>query len=258
MGGSVHTGGGMLRDIMDRLITLERAFTRRGHGVTRSEGVMRGTATARDEAFAPPTSDEERAALANRAPLWFNTDRGWLESYYAVAGTPGLTAIGLRSGVPAGWYPVGPGGPFHKIVPTSQIGPGVNTRLTWSGDTLTTGGAEWFGYSAGMIQVKKPGRYRVRAWTTQSVGSGTTNYHLRMLGENTTTIEKFVDGNAFPLHGSLYTRAHIEGDFEVLGPRNFDVLLHAGVGMTLHMGSSNSIRGEFIVEYLGPLLMNAP
>lgn len=257
MGGSVHTGGGMLRDIMDRLVALERAFTRRGQGVARSEGVMRGTPAAREEVFPTPTNAAEHAALANRKVLWYNTERGWLESYYATTGTPGLAAIGLRAGIAPGWYPTGPGGPFHKIVPTVQIAPTVSNRLTWSGDTVTTGGIEWFEYSAGTILVKKPGRYRVRAWTTQLQGSGTTNYHLRMMSE-ALSVERFVDGNAFTLNPTLYTRAHSEGDFEVPGPRRFDFFLHAGVGMTLHMGSSDSIRGEFIIEYLGPLLVNAP
>lgn len=67
--------------------------------------VQQGPSALRDAIFGVPTNATEQASLANRVVTWFNTDKGWHEVYYTVAGTAGLTAKGLASGFPAGWYP---------------------------------------------------------------------------------------------------------------------------------------------------------
>ena len=72
--------------------------------------LRRGTTAQRDAAFGVPTTDAQRVALANQKVTWFNTDKGWEETYYALATLPGLTAKGVAA--PAGytaptsaWYP---------------------------------------------------------------------------------------------------------------------------------------------------------
>lgn len=75
-----------------------------------------GTTAERDAYFGTPSTDPERAELANRRVEWFNTELGWTESYYAVHGTAGLTVRGLMTGgPPPGWYPLGPGGPTMRL-----------------------------------------------------------------------------------------------------------------------------------------------
>lgn len=91
---------GMLRQIRREVTILQRRFLRSPDG-------GRGTAAERDGFFGVPANDAERAALANRQVKWFNMDKGWEESYYAVTGTPDLTARGLISTAAAGWYPTG-------------------------------------------------------------------------------------------------------------------------------------------------------
>lgn len=71
--------------------------------------ITRGSAAQRDAIYGVPADDVARASLANRVISWFNTDLGWMESYYAPTGTAGLTARGLQVGAPAGWYPTGAG-----------------------------------------------------------------------------------------------------------------------------------------------------
>ena len=64
-----------------------------------------GSTAERDIYYTAPSTDAERAGLANRVPTWFNTDKGYFEGYYATTGLAGLTARGLVAGVPSGWYP---------------------------------------------------------------------------------------------------------------------------------------------------------
>lgn len=71
----------------------------------------RGTAAQRDARFGVPATDAARVALANKRVQWFNTEKGYYESYYALASlaglaVPGLGAPGSGYVAPAsGWYP---------------------------------------------------------------------------------------------------------------------------------------------------------
>lgn len=67
-----------------------------------------GSTAERDIYYTVPSTDAERAGLANRVPTWFNTDKGYSEGYYATTGLAGLTARGLVAdpNIPTGWYPL--------------------------------------------------------------------------------------------------------------------------------------------------------
>ena len=69
----------------------------------------RGSTARRDAIHGSPTTAAARVALANAQPVWFNTDLGWEESYYATLGLSGLTVTPLVPDAPSGWYPTGPG-----------------------------------------------------------------------------------------------------------------------------------------------------
>lgn len=97
---------GLLKDMLFRLSLVER---RLGRGSSSGDGSTsdppRGSTSRRDNQYGVPSTDDQRAALANAIPIWFNTDKGWTEVYYATTGTPGLTVRGLLAGHPSGWYP---------------------------------------------------------------------------------------------------------------------------------------------------------
>ncbi len=78
--------------------------------------VMRGTTAQRDARWgAPPGTDAAAVTLANQTPLYFNTEKGYLEAYYAKTGLAGLTVPGLIATQANGWYPRNPGAMFaHK------------------------------------------------------------------------------------------------------------------------------------------------
>jgi hypothetical protein len=168
---------------------------------------LRGT-TARRDAMFTPTTDAERATLANRKVLWFNTDRGWLESYFAVDGTPGLTVVGVLGTTtfathPAGWYPLAGSTVIiaHKghqewsgnmnsnpgtvlIDHPSQVAVGGIQDFDRNQITVTTGGyyrvraavltADFFAKD-GMVRIRINGVNRVRYEQSDMPGLGNAN-----------------------------------------------------------------------------------
>lgn len=231
----------------------DRAFDGR---LQRVEG---GTTAERDAIYGVPATDAERVALANRRPLWFNVARGWHESYYAPASLgSALTVPGLQASVAAGWYPTGRG-PFVVAEATAQFGASSNNYVgNWHNGLIhRNDGGEWFDVQAnGLIRVKVAGFYDVQVWTTQVTGSGTANYHLRHLNSTGGTLIRAVDGNAFQLNASLYTRAHMESYSEpIRATEQLGMFCHSG-SLTVHMGSV-APRAQFVVTYLRPLLANS-
>lgn len=77
-----------------------------GHGVVTDRLLHSGTTAQRDAYYGSLSTTAQQVALANRCVTWYNTDKGWLESYYVVTGSSGLTARGLITGHTPGWYPL--------------------------------------------------------------------------------------------------------------------------------------------------------
>ncbi|ASR83319.1 major tail protein [Arthrobacter phage Caterpillar] len=217
--------------------------------------VGRGTTAQRDSIFGIPGTDPTRVALANRKVIWFNTDNGWEESFYATEGKAGLTATPLKSPASSGWYPTGPGPMVLLEPPAASAHTGPEMVKSWGTPVRRRGGTNWFVSTDGkMIEFKQFGRYDVRAWTIQQAGTGASNFHLRLTAADGTTIVKNVDGNAFPLNSSLYTRVHSEMDDTIVeAGQKIGLYLHSGT-LSLHVGSV-APRGQFLVRYLGPPLV---
>jgi hypothetical protein len=120
----------ILVNLRGRIDTLVRRSAGGGGGRGGGGGAMamRGTTAQRDAVLIPPTNDAEVASLANRQVLWFNTDHGWFECYYALATVPGLTVRGLLPLAVNGWYPMGGSliaghwGKTSGSVPATKIG----------------------------------------------------------------------------------------------------------------------------------------
>lgn len=215
-----------------------------------STAIVRGSTAARDVAFPPPSTVPAQVSLANSKPVWFNTDTGWLEGYFAVTGSVGLAAKGLSANVPAGWYPVEEG-PYQRLQPSATFTTANSTPIrSWDGTTERNGGAAWFTYdnSNGRVTVVKGGRYRILAWTTQDVGSGMSLHQLRRNGA------VLVDGPSTALNSNFYTIWAADLTLAVDPGTYFDVYTANG-GVTTHRGTSTSVRGEFLVQYIGPALV---
>ncbi|ASM62297.1 minor tail protein [Arthrobacter phage Nightmare] len=216
----------------------------------------RGTTADRNLLFGNPVTDPARVALANRQVIWFNTDLGWEESYYATTGKSGLVVTGLRSPAASGWYPTGPG-PMVLLEPTAFSAQTANSWVKgWGTPVRRRGGTNFFVSTDGrVIEIKQAGRYDIKAWTVQQTGSGSASYSLRQVENNGTTVVKSVDGNVFPLNASLYTRIHSELD---------DTIIDAGQKVGLFIDSGNldlhvsgiAPRGQLIARYVGPPLVS--
>lgn len=212
-----------------------------------------GTTTQRDARFGIPVTTADIAALANRRVIWYNTEEGWMESYYATTGTAGLSVRGLTTGNPSGWYPVGQG-PYIRLQPTSAFSAVANNPIRSWGTAFRSGGTAWFSYSDtnGRISIPRGGRYQVRAQTTQQNGNGTANYHLRVL--NSGSYEQHIDGVAFTLVSNLYTLAHAEMEIAILPGRQVDLFIQSGT-LAVHQSGGSGIRGEFLIRYVAPPLV---
>lgn len=223
------------------------------HGVAKG-GPERGSESLRNSRYGVPADNAARVSLANRRPLWYNTDRGWLESYYATTGLLGLTG-GLMAGAPSGWYPVGPG-PFIRLRPTAIYAASTSNAIkNWNGEVHRQGGSDWFTYdnATGRILVKKPGRYQVQVWTLQTSGTGVSNHHVRFLESG--VVDIIADGISTPLINTLLTKVEAHLEHVLLGNREVELYTHSGNIDVHSQGSYPTIRGEFNVRYLGPALV---
>lgn len=219
--------------------------------------VGRGGIAERDALFGVPTTIAQIVALANQKVMWFNTDYDWWESYYAVSGSSGLVAPGLVSSAPAGWYPSGQG-PYISLRPTvtSFAAAAGNPVRDWNGVQYRKGGASWFSYNNvnGRVAVSRAGRYQVQVHTVMTNGSGTPNFHVRVL--NAGAYEQHIDGIAVTLNSSYYVQSQAFAEILILEGREVDLYCQAGT-LSVHMGSVGStIKGEFLVRYVGPPLVS--
>jgi len=96
----------ILVDLRERVGHLERRGGKNGRGGSGGSLGFRGTTAERDAQFPPPTDDVGRSRLANSQVWWFNTDKGWIESYFTTHGRAGLRVTGLLAMAPSGWYPL--------------------------------------------------------------------------------------------------------------------------------------------------------
>jgi len=84
-------------------------------GATGQSGIPGGTTAIRNSTFGVPSTDAEKATLANKSVSWYNIDTGVIETYLATTGTPGLNVNGTTK--PSGWYHL----PFYDRLPKGRI-----------------------------------------------------------------------------------------------------------------------------------------
>lgn len=254
---TLATGGGAAHNNLQPYTTVQYIISVGNAGTPAAPPenyVGRGTTAERDTIFGVPSTDPQRVALANKKIIWFNTDTGWEEMYYATTGKTGLTALGLVTQASSGWYPIG-SGPAMLWEANAQITTAPPSFIGGWGWVRKRGGASWWDSPDGkIVKILRYGRYAVRGWTVQGTGTGTMNYHLRVVAADTTTIVKNVDGNAFPLMGALYTRAHMEYDDALLEPNQHVGMFISSGTAPIHVGGL-APQGQLSVRYLGPPLV---
>ena len=242
---------GMLAQMRREITLLWRRIGKSGATPTH------GTTAERDALFGVPASDPARVELANAMPVWFNTDFGWWESYYAVSGLAGLAVQGLVAGTASAWYPVGLG-PSIRLVPNgAQAVAGSGQRITaWAapgtGSSRRRGGAGYFTYTNGFITIVRSGVYRVHAHTLIQAGAGTVL--LYVIGS--------VSGNlgvqSTTLNGTWATTNSI--DVAEVYLQAGDVLRYTSESgaYALNQGGDGSLAtaGEFAIRYLRPSLVS--
>lgn len=214
-----------------------------------------GTTAERDAAHGVPTTDAGRAFLANLKTVWFNTDLGWSESYYAPQGTVGLTAPALVAGTAAGWYPTGEG-PTSKLYASAQQSMTANTYVTlWSawgtGESVRRGGDEWFTRSlpTGAVVCEKAGNYEVSAMTTQQTGAGTTVTHILRNGNS-------ISANTNALSSQVTSAPLYQPETAVTAGSSLAVFSAVGSYLLNVATGTVEVRGYFHVRYKGPLLVS--
>jgi microcystin-dependent protein len=221
----------------------------------------RGTTAERDTAYGTPATDTARVALAQQKIVWFNTDLGWEESFYAVSGTAGLTVPGLVTGAVAGWYPTGRG-PFIKFNATTGFWAVWNALIGNFDVIQRKGGASWFTYDGTITQILKHGRYDIRVWTQILEGSGAPDFFLQVLGSDGTTLINGVSGGGFDKDATFRIRAHQELYDILIAPNNKVAwklqqgTMTGTAGMTLHnRDNAAGIGGQLTIRYVGPPLV---
>jgi hypothetical protein len=151
----------------------------------RINSMGRGTTAQRDAYFGVPGTTAQVAALANQMPVWYNTDKGWEEIYYAPVGTAGLTALGLISTAFAMWYPVSGKLPhFKQFCASTGIGGIGNNQYCFRNAYVTAASASNLDNmsvdaTTGKISIVQPGRYRPGWSFTQSTVSGASHWCCR-------------------------------------------------------------------------------
>lgn len=218
-----------------------------------------GTTTQRDTQFGVPTTLAGHVALANQRPVWYNTDTGWEESYYAVSGSAGLTALGLVTGAVAGWYPVDKG-PYFSLDGLQYV-PSFNTLLNSWANVQNKGGSSWFTLSGSLVQLKKHGRYDIQWWTQIYEGPGAPDFVLQVFAADGVTFVNGVSGGGFEKNASFWIRPHLDISDLIIAP-NYQVGIKlqtgtmSGGGMTVNLGgvANQSIGGHLSIRYVGPPL----
>jgi hypothetical protein len=219
-----------------------------------------GTSANRDAKHGVPADAASQAALANKRIQWWNTQFGWFESYYAAAGTAGLTVPGLEYGA-AGWYPVAGNLPRIDMISNGvqSLAPGATYTL-WTPVPSTYGWRNTtdlsFNSSTGRVTVGRAGRYRI----FMNLQGGTT-------AQSNAAIAYLVadEGTSTPLALGKY---QTDASYGSVGPvMASDVPLGAGQTLRwLYAAGPNPFAfganpaggrasGEFSVQYLGPGLV---
>lgn len=214
-----------------------------------SVDMTRGTTAQRDALYPLPSTDAERAALANRLIEWFNTDKGYDEIYYATTGLAGLTVRGLISPHPSGWYPKAGTAMFATVKRGVDQSAAAGAETIISYDTLMA--SENFPVTLPNQKLRIPigGKYEIAAAATaQQTGGNYLNLYLSIGGTN----QRLESGAVFP-HTNAWSRADLNSSV-------WTIAAGTDVWTPTVCSSAGVIAGGspyFTIKYLAPPLVNS-
>lgn len=216
-----------------------------------STGQMgKGTSAQRDGFYGVPTTDAQKVALANSVPIWFNTEKGWEESYYAPSSIGTLTVNSLLSDQPPGWYPTGSNGPFGHRGSTSNISlnAGNVVEATLGSPQILRGGVTASGNGSLVIPIGGIYKIKRRGYFTSlgSAASYGSSIRKNNVGQN--------DGYVYGTSGMDATP---EGEF-FIPCKTGDVITLWWVvyGNCIAYGGVGYNGSLLEVSYMGPPLTN--
>ena len=251
-----RTAAGMFDTLNRRLTSVERRLPPPTY-IPPPPAQYGGTTAARNTYFGVPSTDAERVALANQRVTWFNTSLGWEESYYAVTGLSGLTAIGLVTGTASGWYPITAGPRIMLVANATQSVTGSQNINTWAdpgvGSSYRRGGTAWFVYSGANITIQQKGRYRIEWHTTVQPGGGSP---LHYVNSNT---QGNIGQNTHTLVGGISSISRIVVEDILLSPSEAVKSMNGSLGpynLNENGNGTNPVFGAFQIVYLGPALVS--
>lgn len=216
-----------------------------------STGQMgKGTSAQRDGFYGVPATDAQKVALANSVPIWFNTEKGWEESYYAPSSIGTLTVNSLLSDQPPGWYPTGSNGPFGHRGSTSNISlnAGNVVEATLGSPQILRGGVTASGNGSLVIPIGGIYKIKRRGYFTSlgSAASYGSSIRKNNVGQN--------DGYVYGTSGMDATP---EGEF-FIPCKTGDVITLWWVvyGNCIAYGGVGYNGSLLEVSYMGPPLTN--
>lgn len=220
----------------------------------------RGTTAQRDGTFGIPVTVAQQVALANQMQVWYNTESGWYESYYATTGLSGLTAKGLLAGIPSGWYPLGDG-PEISLVAGAQLSMTAGMTYTnWAapgtGKSWRKGGTAWFTYASGVIAMPIPGRYMVSCRFSVQQGSGSGRVFLSR--NNSSSDPNVLSQQIINLDATYDTMYDMTVPSVYFAANDNVRFIAPNVGSAIFFQTADGQKeriGTLVVKYLGPALV---
>lgn len=218
--------------------------------------VTQGSTALRDSIYGVPTVAADQASLANRMIAWFNTDKGWFETYYAVTGTAGLTAKGLLSGHSAGWYPAAGSLLSAKRSKTdgyqAVISNGNSDVALAASTGLNRGGFVDSGICG--LLVPYGGLYRVNCtiYYTGGTGPASSIVWAQVFSNGAVQLQHLAQRNAI----GTDIMVPLQGMLVVAAGKSLDLVANTNGGSVSVYGITPGYQTFLEVQYLGPPLVN--
>ena len=187
---------------------------------------LRGTTAQRDAYWGKPTTGSTtpeitaRVALASKGPLWFNTDLGYEERYFAKVGDTG--ALSGEVALNPGWFPSGAGVKpkqgFHAATSTYGVGTSIISTQPNVADIFKKGvgfvDPPLNGTGSGVrFVIPVEGNYRLDAYG--NFNSNTINLMLKQNSVSADATGAFVGDSGSGVNGNNFRSLSTIGSFSL-------------------------------------------
>lgn len=176
-------------------------------GYVDGASVNYGTTAQRDAYYGPYTTVAQQVTIANSVPRWFNTTTGMVETFYAVAGSAGLTVPGLFSGwKAAGWYAA----PAMAVDWAGKTGPTYSApfRNSWTRGMHSVGSVMDATTDPLGVRIALTGQYEV---IFRQRGATNANYATLAINGNRENFENRNNATGTPPNSGIWGHDHPTG-----------------------------------------------